>query len=226
MQTNMNSSSKNRQRGGTILGVIIGLVLGLGVAIVVALMISKSSAPVSNKQARTEKVIEPSASQMADPNKPLYGKQDAAKEAAKEFAKESAPAQPVTPVELKPDTKPTPDKHATTDKPKKPDAKDAAKEHVAKDTAKDKDAAKQTKSDDKWTYYLQAGAYRDQNDAESARARLALLGFEARISEMPSQGSTLYRVRIGPFGQVDAMNKVRGKLSEGGVDAAVVRIPK
>ena len=36
----------------------------------------------------------------------------------------------------------------------------------------------------------------------------------------------LHRVRVGPFGQLEGMNKVRGKLSDNGVDAAVVRIAK
>jgi cell division protein FtsN len=33
-------------------------------------------------------------------------------------------------------------------------------------------------------------------------------------------------VRIGPFGQLETMNRVRGKLSDNGVDVAVVRIGK
>ncbi|MEA5098696.1 MAG: SPOR domain-containing protein [Burkholderiaceae bacterium] len=209
-----------KQSGGTLLGVIIGLVVGLCVAIVVALMISKSSAPLSNKQGRTEKVAEAAPSQAVDPNKPLYGKQDASKEAAKDFVKESSPTIVEIPTDqkapAKADAKPTPH-----------DSKTAADKQQKKPEAKAADNGKPAaKSDEKWTYYLQAGAYRDHNDAENARAKLALLGHEARISEMPSQGSTLYRVRIGPFGQVEAMNKVRSKLSEGGVDAAVIRIPK
>ena len=57
-------------------------------------------------------------------------------------------------------------------------------------------------------------------------AKLALLGFEARISERPSDNGTLYRVRVGPFGQLDTMNRMRGKLTDNGVDVAVVRTPK
>ncbi len=209
-----------RQHGGTLLGIIIGLVAGLGIAIVVALMISKSSAPLSNKQGRAEKVVDPTPTQAADPNKPLYGKQDATREAAKDFLKDSSPKPADTTTDQKAAVKdigkPAAQDKTATDKQQKPDAKPEAKAT----------ADKQPKSDEKWTYYLQAGAYREQSDAENARAKLALLGFEARISEMPSQGNTLYRVRVGPFGQVDAMNRVRGKLSEGGVDAAVIRIPK
>jgi cell division protein FtsN len=33
-------------------------------------------------------------------------------------------------------------------------------------------------------------------------------------------------VRVGPFNELEPMNKVRGKLSDNGVDAAVVRISK
>jgi len=36
----------------------------------------------------------------------------------------------------------------------------------------------------------------------------------------------LHRVRMGPFNQVEAMNRVRSKLSENGIDVAVVRNQK
>lgn len=210
-----------KQRGGTLLGFIIGLVTGLAIAVVVALVISKSSAPLSNKQSRSDKIIEPSSSLVADPNKPLYGKQDAAKEAAKEFVKESSP-KAETPTEQKPAAPEVkdPGKPTAVEKPQAEKPKAAAKEPVKEPVAKP------AKADDKWIYYLQSGAYREQGDAENARARLALLGFEARVSEMASPSGTLYRVRLGPYGQVDAMNRVRAKLTEGGVDAVVVRSPK
>ena len=57
-------------------------------------------------------------------------------------------------------------------------------------------------------------------------AKLALAGFEASISDRPGDTGTLFRVRIGPFNQIEAMNKVRGKLSDNGIDVAVVRIAK
>lgn len=89
-----------------------------------------------------------------------------------------------------------------------------------------KAAAALSGSDEKWIYYLQAGAFRGAADADSLRAKLALLGFDANVSEHPSDNGTLYRVRIGPFGKVETMNRIRGKLSENGVDVAVVRIGK
>ncbi len=81
-------------------------------------------------------------------------------------------------------------------------------------------------AEEKWTYYLQAGAFRAPADAENAKAKLALLGVESSVSERNDDSGTLYRVRIGPFAQIDAMNRVRTKLSESGVDVAVVRIQK
>jgi cell division protein FtsN len=38
--------------------------------------------------------------------------------------------------------------------------------------------------------------------------------------------TVLHRVRLGPYTQVEAMNRVRSKLSENGVDVAVVRNQK
>jgi cell division protein FtsN len=37
-------------------------------------------------------------------------------------------------------------------------------------------------------------------------------------------GVTFYRVRVGPFGQLDDMNRARTRLAENGVEASVVRL--
>ncbi|WP_395405584.1 SPOR domain-containing protein [Pseudoduganella sp. UC29_106] len=46
------------------------------------------------------------------------------------------------------------------------------------------------------------------------------------MSDRTNDNVVLHRVRMGPFTQVEAMNKVRGKLSENGIDVAVVRQQK
>jgi cell division protein FtsN len=197
----------NRQHGGTILGIIIGLVIGLGIALGVALVITKTPIPFTNKFARPEKPAEPNAGKAVDPNKPLYGNKAAARDAAKEFVKPPVPSEPVNTAAAPSDSKPpVVELSPKVDKPKKAEAADSA--------------------EDKWSYFLQAGAFRSQTDAESLRGKLALLGVEAKISERPSENGVLYRVRVGPFSQLDAMNRVRTKLSDNGVDAAVVRIAK
>jgi cell division protein FtsN len=198
-----------KQAGGTFLGIIIGLIIGLAIAVVVAVTITKTSMPFLNKSNKQEKSTELTPGQVADPNKPMYGNKDAAKEAAKDFAKEGAPAS---------DAKPGSDKPVVEKEPV--DTKDKAT------AAKSDAAATAGATDEKWEYFLQAGAFRDQADAESVKGKLALQGFEATISERSSDNGTLFRVRLGPFNQLDAMNRMRGKLSENGIDVAVVRIPK
>ena len=64
---------------------------------------------------------------------------------------------------------------------------------------------------------------RDLSDAEATRAKLALLGFEAAISDRTSDSGVLHRVRLGPYNQVEAMNQARAKLLDSGVDVAIVR---
>jgi cell division protein FtsN len=212
-----------KQRGGTLLGIIIGLVIGLGIALGVAVTINKTPLPFTDKSGKQTKVDTPN--QITDPNKPLYGNKSAAKEAAKDFIKESEP--PANTAAQQPENKVPPADQPTdktAEKLKKPEPK-AAEVKIGdgvKDSAKDAPKAE----DDKFNYYLQAGAFREQADAEAMRAKLALMGVEAKISERQSENGMLYRVRVGPFGQLDAMNKVRSKLSENSVDAAVLRVAK
>ena len=80
--------------------------------------------------------------------------------------------------------------------------------------------------EEKITYHLQAGAFREMEDAENTRAKLALLGFEASISERVNDSGVLYRVRVGPFPQPEAMNKARAKLIDNGIDVAIVKNQK
>ncbi len=220
---------RQKQRGGTVVGIIIGLIIGLAIAVVVAIVITKSSLPFMNKVAKQDKVPELTAGQAADPNKPLYGNNNAAKEAEKDFngtpavpgaaptpvppnAVTATPNAPAGPTSASPAAAPTPAKAAASS-PAAASAVTAA-------------AAKPDNADDKWTYYLQAGAFRDQADAENSKAKLALAGFEASISDKGSDANGLFRVRIGPFNQLEAMNRVRGKLSDNGIDVAVVRVAK
>ena len=75
-------------------------------------------------------------------------------------------------------------------------------------------------------YFLQVGAYKTQADAEQQRARLGFQGFESKVTERDAGGVTYYRVRIGPFTKFEDMNNVRQRLSDAGVDTAVIRFSK
>ncbi|MES2261821.1 MAG: SPOR domain-containing protein [Pseudomonadota bacterium] len=229
-----------RQRGNTLLGIIIGLVIGLVIAVIVALVISKGSMPFTDKSGKA-KSSEPTAGQITDPNKPMYGNKEAAREAARDFSRDqpkvtatpapaAAPATPASPPARTTPAAPAADplqqvvdkiEAASKSKPAAPASTAATPASTAAATA-----AQGAAGEDKFVYYLQAGAFREVPDAENTRAKLALLGFEAAVSDRSTDTGVLHRVRIGPFTQVEAMNKVRSKLSENGIDVAVVRNQK
>ncbi|MCL6484932.1 MAG: SPOR domain-containing protein, partial [Janthinobacterium lividum] len=200
----------------------------------VALVITKGASPFTDKSGKAGKSAEPTAGQISDPNKPMYGNKEAAKEAARDFSKE--PREIVTP------TQPVAPATATAQQPKapppdalqeligtlkdKPTPKTPAAAPAVQAKAETKAEAKADAASEKWIYYLQAGAFHDMSDAESTRGKLALLGFEAAISDRSTDAGVLHRVRIGPFNQLESMNRARTKLSENGIDVAVVRNQK
>ena len=208
-----------RQQGNTLIGLIIGLVVGLVIAVIVALAITKGGTPFTDKLGKSGKSSEPSANQATDPNQPMYGK------VAKPPATASAPPAAVQPSQqdalqqlmanLQPE--PTPPKPATRIEPKPA---------TAVNPAAPAPAARAEASDDKFVYYLQAGAFRNMTEAENTRARLALLGFEAAVTDRNTDNGLLHRVRVGPFGGLEAMNRTRAKMTENGIDVAVVRNQK
>lgn len=225
MNTQVKQSHRTfrKQAGGTFLGLILGLIVGLGIAVVVALMITKSPIPFVNKVTKQERT-ELSPVQAADPNKPLYGNKDAARDTPATAVKDTDQGIPAS----QKTEAAAPSQKTAGDAAKEPQAKVApAKPDVARtEPAKTETAKAEPTAEDKWSYFLQTGAFRERVDAESARAKLALLGFEAKVSERPSDNGTLYRVRIGPIAQQEAVNRMRSKLSDSGVDAAIVRIAK
>ena len=219
-----------RQQGGTLAGLIVGLIIGLLVAVGVAMTIMKTPLPFVDKLG---KQAQP-AGELGDPNKTLPG---GARERRERMDDEAAPATPPAPL---PPAPPAAKKPAEAPPPPPPVAtpgKDNAAAGARTDKAPATGAAAAAPAtpagppaaasgSDGFTYYLQAGAFRELQDAEATKARLAMMGVAANIAERKSEIGTLYRVRVGPFADVDAMNRARVRLSDNGVDAAVVRVPK
>jgi cell division protein FtsN len=228
-----------RQRGNTLTGFIIGLIIGLGIAVAVALTITKGATPFTDKSGKLGRPADPAPGDAADPNKPLYGNREAARAAnralaAKEEKAAQAPVVRPAPPKPAPAADPDPlgkviaslkepaDRQGLSTTP--PPARTVPAAAAA--TAAPAAVAAPASGEDRFTYYLQAGAFRDMSDAESTRAKLALLGFEAAISDRNSDSGVLHRVRVGPYAQVEAMNKARAKLLDSGVDVAIVRNQK
>ncbi|HNK20317.1 MAG TPA: SPOR domain-containing protein, partial [Piscinibacter sp.] len=85
---------------------------------------------------------------------------------------------------------------------------------------------KPTPAADPFNYFVQAGAFARPEDAEQQRARLAMMGYEAKVSEREQSGRTVYRVRIGPFPAKDGADGAKDKLAAAGVESALVRVQK
>jgi cell division protein FtsN len=73
-------------------------------------------------------------------------------------------------------------------------------------------------------YWLQAGAFSEESEADNLRARIALTGLEAQVRavNIPDKG-TLYRVRLGPYQSLDNANRIKTTLSQNGVGTAIIR---
>lgn len=219
-----------RQRGGTFLGIVLGLIVGLAVAVVVALYITKTPTPFVEKTPPRPADNSPAA-QAPDPNKSLQPRTPLPGAASGSTAPEApsaaetsplVPGNPVTPPTASAPTAPT----APATAPTKPSPADILNGKSTVPVAPPTTPPASTTDNASTGYYLQVGAFKSQTDAEQLRAKLALSGFEAKVTQRDANGLTLYRVRLGPYGKLDEMNHVRQRLQDGGYDTAVIRFTK
>jgi cell division protein FtsN len=83
-------------------------------------------------------------------------------------------------------------------------------------------------SGEKVVYDLQVGSFRQFEDADRLRAKLALMNFESHIQRVTITGSynseqTWFRVRVGPFKSARKMGKVRNQLRNKAMDPIVLK---
>lgn len=195
-----------QQRGGTILGFVIGVVVGLGAALAVAVYVTKVPVPfVDRGQTRSasQDAVESQKNKDWDPNAPLYGKNPAKPSVAVPVPGTAPADEPV--VAPKGELKP-----AVTADP----LGDLAKARAGADGA------------EPFRYFVQIGAYRTMEDAESQRAKLTLSGIESKISEREQAGRTVFRVRVGPFDRRDEADQTKAKLDAAGLETALVRVQR
>ena len=214
------ATPKKKHAGGTLIGIVIGLLLGLLLAVGVAFYLNKGTKPFADKTGRGERgAPAKGANDNSDPNKPLFGK-----DAKTGEAKSGAPAKDRFDF-----YKILPGNEEVID-PKK--AAEAAKaEARAEARAESKaEARSESKGDEarpaaREMYFLQAGAFGSPGDADNQKAKLALMGFEARVETVEIDGKgTMHRVRLGPYSKLDDINRVRATLTQNGVDASLIRI--
>ncbi|QFU77523.1 sporulation protein [Halioglobus maricola] len=72
-------------------------------------------------------------------------------------------------------------------------------------------------------YLLQAGSFRQQEDADRRRAQLLLLGLEPSIRESDGDNGRWFRVYLGPFETRSKMSKARGLTAAQNIDTLVLK---
>jgi cell division protein FtsN len=94
-------------------------------------------------------------------------------------------------------------------------------------TAPSTSTARSTRGDaDAFTYFVQVGAYARVEDAEQQRARLAMLGYTARVTEREQSGRTVYRVRLGPYERKEEAEMAQDRLRGSTIESALVRVER
>lgn len=243
-----------RQRGNTVIGLIIGIVLGLGVALGIAVYVTKVPIPFMTKTQRggaEQDQAEAQKNRNWDPNGPLAGKGArgpvqngpvtpvAPETATSQTPNNPTPSNPV-PVVVAPSASPSAAAasaaraaaaaRVTPAEAGRPAASSDPLGDLARARSGDSSAGTTTASaaptTDAFMYFVQAGAFRTTEDAEAQRAKLSLMGVEARVTEREQAGRTVYRVRAGPFNKKDDADRLKDRLDGGGLESALVRVQR
>jgi cell division protein FtsN len=72
-------------------------------------------------------------------------------------------------------------------------------------------------------YLLQAGSFRQREDADRRRAELLLLGLEPTIRESTGDNGRWFRVYLGPFQTRSAMSRARSLTAGQNIDTLVLK---
>jgi cell division protein FtsN len=210
--------SDSRLTHPLLLGMIIGLLLGIVISLAVALWLNRLSNPFVDKGKPIEPL--PRIAPAQPPPPPDAAK--AAEKAAKGSVPEKGGKAPDRPrfefYNILPGEKEVPDREAKAPRAAPPPAK------AAEPVPKPGSSPSSPKPHSGDVYWLQAGAFSDEKEADNLRAKIALTGLEASVRPVavPEKGK-LYRVRLGPYQSLDDANRTKTTLSQNGVGATIIR---
>lgn len=199
-------------KGSTMaIGLLLGLILGVALAAGLAWYLMKSPAPFVNKEplvsrseieernkATAEKVVQPKSASapVADDGKPRFEFYKVLTDKQDNAALPNATAAPKT----------------------NPPAKVATVEQSKPDASKPASVA------DKQRYFLQAGAFSNEAEAEKMKASLIFDGMEVTVLAVnTADKGLLHKVRVGPYQGADEMNSARAKLKQKGITSTPIR---
>lgn len=242
--TKKSSSSKSRSgsQGGTLIGFAVGLLVGLAAALAVAVYVTRVPIPFVDRglsRSAEDDAKEAERNKGWNPNRGISGMPAPGAAPATPGATGNEGAISVPPA----DGRTLPPAGAAAKDPigdlvnsklgQQPPGPAAPASPAAAATAAAKPgaaatapAAEPAAGADPFTYFVQAGAFRNPDEAEAQRARLAMLGISAQIDEREQSGRTIYRVRVGPFAQKALADLTIEQLQVNKVDAALVRVQR
>lgn len=74
------------------------------------------------------------------------------------------------------------------------------------------------------SFWLQAGSFRAEEDADNRRRDIILFGLDAQIKTAKiRQGETWFRVLVGPFKQTRAAQKAQATLTQKGIESLAIK---
>ncbi|GLS15184.1 MULTISPECIES: SPOR domain-containing protein [Hydrogenophaga] len=225
--------SPRPQRGGTLIGFVVGVLVGLAIALAVAMYVTRVPVPFVDRgvsRSAAQDAAEAERNKGWNPNAGLASKAPLPAAApapesgdpavtAPGVAPAAAPAAPASSAD------PIGDLVQSRLGSPAPAAPGTVTVTVTRDTSAPASAAT-VGGAEPFVYFVQAGAFRSPEEAESQRARLAMMGFAANITEREQAGRPVFRVRVGPFQQKVPADATREQLESGGVEAALVRVPR
>jgi cell division protein FtsN len=65
-------------------------------------------------------------------------------------------------------------------------------------------------------YFLQAGSFRKQEDADKVKAQIVILGQDVQVESGMVRDETWYRVLVGPFSNREQLTGAQKKLAGNG----------
>ncbi|HEX4330718.1 MAG TPA: SPOR domain-containing protein [Usitatibacter sp.] len=201
-----------------LLGMIIGLLLGIVISLAVALWLNRLANPFVEKGKAPEITSKIAPAQPAPPPSAAKAAEDAAK--AAKPANDKTPAKSERPrfefYNILPGDK-------DTEKPAPKTASAPTPAPAAVPRPGSSPASPKPHSGD--VYWLQAGAFTDEKEADNLKAKIAFTGLEASVRSVDiADKGKLYRVRLGPYQSLDDANRIKSALSQNGVGAAIIRI--
>ena len=212
--------SESRLNHPLLLGMIIGLLLGVVISLAVALWLNRLSNPFVEKGKAIEPLPKIGPAQPPPPAEAAKAVEKAAKGPEKPEKAEKPAAKPAERPRFE-FYSILPGEKEVTDK----EAKAAAKAPVAPAPPPKPGSSPNTpKPHSGEIYWLQAGAFAEEKEADNLKAKIALTGLEAAVRSVaiPNKG-TMYRVRLGPYQSLDDANRIKTALSQNGVSAAIIR---